>query len=113
MKLQTIKKRKDFILSNKSAKKYNSKNFILQKYKDKDQKNTSLMFGFTATKRIGNAVHRNKAKRRMKALITLFLKNDISSFDLSSNYVLIAKISLIKTSFVNLENEMKHCLNRL
>ena len=113
MKLQTLKKRKNFILSNQFAKKCHSKNFILQKYKDSEQKNINLRFGFTATKRIGNAVYRNRAKRRMKALITLFLKNDISSFDLRSSYVLIAKISLIQTSFANLENEMKHCLSRL
>ena len=113
MKIQTLKKRKNFILSNKFAKKCHSNNFILQKYKDPKQKNTNLKFGFTATKRIGNAVYRNRAKRRMKALITLFLKTDISSFDLSSSYVLIAKISLIETSFANLENEMKHCLSRL
>ena len=113
MKIQTLKKRKDFILSNKFAKKFNGNNFILQKYKDPEQKKANLRFGFTATKRIGNAVSRNRAKRRMKALIILFLKNNISSFDLSSSYVLIAKIGLIQTSFANLENEMKHCLNRL
>ncbi len=49
----------------------------------------------------------------MKALITLFLKNDISSFENGNSYVLIAKASLIKASFVNLKNEMKNCLNRL
>ena len=27
----------------------------------------SLQFGYTATKRLGNAVTRNKAKRRMRA----------------------------------------------
>ena len=113
MKLQTLKKRKNFILSNQFAKKCHSKNFILQKYKDPEQKNINLKFGFTATKRIGNAVYRNRAKRRMKALIILFLKNNLSSFDLSSSYVLIAKISLIQASFADLKNEMKHCLNRL
>ena len=113
MKLQTLKKRKDFILSSKFGTKFHSNNFILQKYKDAEQKNTDLRFGFTASKRVGNAVHRNRAKRRMKALITLFLKNDISSFDLSSSYILIAKISLIQAPFANLEKEMKHCLNRL
>ena len=49
----------------------------------------------------------------MKALIILFLKNNISSFDITSSYVLIAKISLIQASFADLKNEMKHCLNRL
>ena len=113
MKIQTLKKRKDFILSNKFAKKCHGDNFILQRYKDPEQKNSNLRFGFTATKRIGNAVYRNRAKRRMKALIILLLKNELSSFDLTSSYVLIAKINLIQASFTNLENEIKHCLNKL
>ena len=49
----------------------------------------------------------------MRSLISLFLKNDISSFENGNSYVLIAKASLIKASFVNLKNEMKNCLNRL
>ena len=113
MKLETLKKRKDFILSNKFSKKCHNINFILQKYNDPEQKNTNLRFGFTATKRLGNAVYRNRAKRRMKSLIMLFLKNHLSSFDLGSSYVLIAKTSLIQASFVNLANQLKHCLNRL
>ena len=36
MKLQTLKHRKDFVLSNKFAKKIFSKNFIIQKYTNSD-----------------------------------------------------------------------------
>ena len=50
MKLQTLKKRKDFIKLNKFGKKYYSINFILQKYTNLDQEEAGLKFGFTATK---------------------------------------------------------------
>jgi ribonuclease P protein component len=113
MKIETLKKRKDFISSNKFGKKFYTNNFILQKNKDSNNEISNVRFGFTATKRIGNAVNRNRAKRRMRSLISLFLKNDISSFENGNSYVLIAKASLIKASFVNLKNEMKNCLNRL
>ena len=108
MKIETLKKRKDFISSNKFGKKYYTNNFILQKNKDSNNEISNVRFGFTATKRIGNAVNRNRAKRRMRSLISLFLKNDISSFENGNSYVLIAKASLIKASFVNLKNEMKN-----
>ena len=50
MKFQTIKKRRDFVLSNKFGKKFFNKNFILQKYNQIEQDQPSLKFGFTATK---------------------------------------------------------------
>ena len=66
MKLVTLKKRRDFVLSNKHGQKTHNKNFILQEYYNPNISDQGLMFGFTATKRIGNAVKRNRAKRRMR-----------------------------------------------
>ena len=63
MKIKTLKKRKDFVLSNKFGQKSFNKNFILQKFSLPNQNNLDLMFGFTATKKIGNAVKRNREKR--------------------------------------------------
>ena len=113
MKLQTLKKRKEFVLSNKFAKKIFSKNFIIQKHTNLDDKDASLKFGFTATKKIGNAVSRNKAKRRMRSLVIRFIKEDLSCFDKQSSYVLVAKASLNKALFINLYSEMQQCLNKL
>ena len=113
MKLQTLKHRKDFVLSNKFAKKIYSKNFIIQKYTNSDSIDLNLKFGFTATKKIGNAVTRNRAKRRMRALVSRFVKEDINFFDNKSSYVLVAKSSLNKALFVNLYSEMQQCLNKL
>jgi len=113
MKLQTLKHRKDFVLSNKFAKKIYSKNFIIQKYTNSDNIDLNLKFGFTATKKIGNAVTRNRAKRRMRALVSRFVKEDINFFDNKSSYVLVAKSSLNKALFINLYSEMQQCLNKL
>ena len=113
MKLQTLKHRKDFVLSNKFAEKIYSKNFIIQKYTNSDSIDLNLKFGFTATKKIGNAVVRNRAKRRMRALVSRFVKEDINSFDNKSSYVLVAKSSLNKALFINLYSEMQQCLNKL
>ena len=113
MKLQTLKKRKEFVLSNKLAKKVFSKNFIIQKFTNLDDKDASLKFGFTATKKIGNAVNRNRAKRRMRSLVSRFIKENVSCFDNKSSYVLVAKASLNKALFINLHSEMQQCLNKL
>ena len=113
MKLQTLKKRKDFIKLNKFGQKYHSINFILQKYTNLYQEEVGLKFGFTATKKLGNAVIRNRAKRRMRSLITSCLKNDKNVFEGNSSYILVAKRPLIKASFTDLKNEIKESLNKL
>ena len=113
MKIQTLKKRKDFVLSNKFGKKIFNKNFILQKFSPQDYTILDPKFGFTATKKIGNAVKRNRAKRRMRSLISVFLKESAFLFDDTSTYILIAKKSLIKASFYDLKVEMRECLNKL
>ena len=113
MKIQTLKKRKDFVLSNKFSKKQHCNNFIIQKNKNLKEDDLSLRFGFTATKRIGNSVTRNRAKRRMRSLVSFFCKNKDISFNNGNNYVLIAKVNLVKTPFESLKNEMQNCLNKL
>ena len=113
MKIQTLKRRKDFVLANKFGKKIFNKNFILQKFSSSYNTSLDLKFGFTATKKIGNAVKRNRAKRRMRSLISIFLKENNYLFDDTSTYILIAKKSLIKASFLDLKAEMKECLDKL
>ena len=109
MKIVTLKKRRDFVLSNKLGKKSFTENFILLEYCTPDH---SLRFGFTATKRIGNSVKRNRAKRRMRALISGLLKEDKFMFKEKYSYVLIAKHSIIKASFFDMQNQLKECLSR-
>ena len=113
MKLVTLKKRRDFVLSNKHSQKTHNKNFILQKYCNPNISDKELMFGFTATKRIGNAVKRNRAKRRMRALISGLLKEDKILFKQKYSYVLIAKQSILKASFYEMHKQLRECLSRL
>ena len=113
MKLVTLRKRRDFILSNKLGQKAHNKNFILQEHCNPNISDQGLMFGFTATKRIGNAVKRNRAKRRMKALILSLLKEDNILFKEKCSYVLIAKQSILKASFFEMLIQLKQCLSRL
>ena len=113
MKLITLKKRRDFVLSNKHGQKTSNKNFILQEYFNPNLSDQGLMFGFTATKRIGNAVKRNRAKRRMRALILSLLKEDNILFKEKYSYILIAKRSILQASFFEIHNQLKQCLSRL
>ncbi|MDD2356490.1 MAG: ribonuclease P protein component [Thiovulaceae bacterium] len=58
--------------------------------------------GFTATKKIGNAVVRNRSKRRFRALFSEF-----SSYLNDGTYIFVAKVALQETSYLSLQNDFK------
>ena len=68
---------------------------------------TSIGVGYTASKKIGNAVRRNKAKRIMRELARKIIING----KINSYYVLIAKASLLNEKFNNLLNELEEKIN--
>ena len=64
----------------------------------------SIGVGYTASKKIGNAVKRNKAKRIMRELARKIIING----KINSYYVLIAKSSLLNEKFSELLLELKN-----
>ena len=63
--------------------------------------------GFTATKKLGNAVVRNRAKRRMRAAARLELAG-VTNHDI----VLVAREAIRKNSFVALRADLCAALDR-
>ncbi len=83
--LQHLRVRRDFLAAAKADKQVRL-GLVLQARRRDD--NASIRFGLTATKKIGNAVIRNRIKRRLRVLATsLLLKYGHSGFD----YVLIGR----------------------
>ena len=82
------------------------KNLNLQILINQDLKN-SIGVGYTATKKIGKAVKRNRARRIMKELAKkILIKGKINSY-----FVLIAKPSLLQTPFEDLFRELEDKIN--
>ena len=67
----------------------------------------SIGVGYTASKKIGNAIKRNRAKRIMRELARKIIIN----CKINSYYVLIAKPSLLSEKFENLIIELKKNIN--
>ena len=82
------------------------KNINLQILHNQNLEN-SIGVGYTASKKIGNAVRRNKAKRIMRELARKIIING----KINSYYVLIAKSSLLNEKFNNLLNEIEEKIN--
>ena len=69
-----------------------------------------LRVGFTATKKIGNAVKRNRARRRLRAAVReVLIGADTNSADL----VLVARQGTIARPYAELKTDIAACLRRL
>ncbi len=69
-----------------------------------------LRVGFTASKRVGGAVSRNRAKRRLRALAEEMLS---LGKNLSLDVVIIAKPSCVTAPFDELRRDLRFALKRL
>ena len=102
-KIASLSKNEDFksILSGKKiSNKYLT--IFFKKLSDKDE--TKLNISFITKKKIGNAVRRNKIKRRLKNIM-----NDASKkidLNLKYCYLLIAKISILNEPYENIKETL-------
>ena len=104
--LFTIKKRSTFVMIRNHGEFIKGKNMNIQILYNQDLENC-IGVGYTASKKIGNAVKRNKAKRIMRELARKIIING----KINSYYVLIAKTSLLEEKFDKLLLELKGKIN--
>ena len=82
---------------------------VIQNLKNVDNENPSR-FGFTASKKVGGAVQRNKAKRRMRSLV-YEMKNIFEQ--LGQDYVLIAKKETVNKKYSEIKNDLLKAVKKL
>lgn len=107
MKKQNIvKKSKDYNRIIKKRQGISNKYFIV----NKEQNNENIpKFGITFTKNIGNAVTRNKLKRRIKSIIDTNKKSYINN----ETYIIIAKKTALELNYKELENELINLMEKI
>ena len=105
--LEIIQKRSSFVMIREKGKLLQGKTFNVQFLEDQ-YLNNSIYVGFTATKKIGKAVKRNKAKRIMRELA----RKIIAKYGkINSYYVLIAKPPIFEIPFHSQEIELKELIS--
>ena len=102
----TIKKRSTFVMVRNEGEFIKGKNINIQVLHNQNLEK-SIGVGYTASKKIGNAVKRNKAKRIMRELARKIIINGKTN----SYYVLIAKSSLLEENFNSLLIELEEKIN--
>ena len=106
--LERLKQRKDF-LRLAHAKRVHSTSFVLQARDRGDAQ--ALRVGFTCSKKVGNAVARNRAKRRLREIARLILPR---FGQIGHDYVLIGRANVTaSTKFTALQDELLASLRKL
>ena len=111
IKFKSLNRSKDFIKILKK-KRMHTKYFTI--YFDKDSKNVNkyLNISFVMKKNIGNAVVRNKIKRRLKHAVQKISKNN-KLIDLNYTYVIFGKNNVYKDKFLNVFNEVNETFRKI
>ena len=110
MNTYLIKKKEDFAHVFRNGNFLNCSSFTINyAKKSKLARTSSPRFGVVASKKVGNAVQRNFAKRRTKALKNIFLNCGKNEFD----YILVAKKNLLNENFKMLSSQLEQTLSKI
>ena len=110
--IKRLKKRSEFRKVASTGRGKVTPGLILQSRKhtlleQKSNRTEPLRLGFTVSKKVGNAVERNRAKRRLKAVAqTVLPKKGASNVDL----VIIGRQNTLKRPFKNLLEDFENAL---
>lgn len=108
IKILTFKKRKDFLRVAKGSY-IATHNMVLQAAPSLSVSD-NIMVGYTATKKIGNAVIRNKSKRRLRAIAADVLeKLALPHVD----YVFVARLSTADCDFSELKRDTIYAIKKI
>jgi len=108
MTFPTLTKRADFLAANKAA--YQARPNVVVQARFRNDGDAAIRMGFTATRKTGNAVMRNRAKRRLReAARALLPQYGLPGYD----YVFIARDATRACVWQGLLDDVKRALIRL
>jgi ribonuclease P protein component len=105
-RIETIKEKKVFSQIIKEGELEKTKCFYLYYIYNSE---TKPLFGIAVSKKLGNAVIRNKLKRQFRNIID----NNKLLFPNNYNYIIMIKEASLSTSFKEIDNLMKQTLEKV
>ncbi len=115
IKFKSLNKREEFLKIFKK-KKINTKYFTIYFGKNlsnlKEDINKCLNISFIMKKKIGNAVTRNKIKRKLKNAVQKTSKQS-QLIDLNYTYVIVGKNNVYRDKFINILNEVNKTFKKI
>lgn len=113
MAIPILTKRSQFEHANQHGQRVPTKSIVLQFVSGVAPE--AIHFGFTATRKLGGAVVRNRAKRRMRAAVQEILHTETTKKPLlqaGCHYVFIARQAILDRDFAALVKDMRYALHQ-
>ena len=112
MRIATLKNRHDFLRVRAAARRWAAPGLVLQAapMPEVDAEEELVRVGYTASRRIGNAVARNRAKRRLRATVAHVMP---TSAQCGCDYVVIARAATLTRTFDALVGDLTAALARV
>jgi ribonuclease P protein component len=107
---QTIKARPEFLQLAKSGRKHASHTMVVQYGAPAVEADTTPVLGITVTKKVGNAVVRNRLKRQIRAAFQELTHNHQVK---AGRYVIIARDRAKHADFAKLQGDMHYCIRKV
>ena len=111
VKFKSLKHSKEFLKILKK-KKINTKYFTIYFDKNSSNLNKFLNISFVIKKNVGNAVTRNKIKRKLKYAVQK-ISRERQLIDLNYTYVIFGKNNVYKDKFVNVLKEVSTIFKKI
>lgn len=105
--MERLKRRRDFLAAAKGSH-VSTPGFILQERRGGDHGPARV--GFTVSRKVGNAVERNRLRRQLKEIVRLSATTGLTA---GSDYVLIGRRAGLEIPFVKLSVDYSGALKRL
>jgi len=105
--MERLRQRADFLAAATGIK-VPATAFVLQARKRTDD--GPVRFGFTVSKKVGNAVERNRVRRRLKEIVQL---SDTSRMQSGHDYVLVGRRAALKLPFDRIAQDFEGALRRM
>jgi ribonuclease P protein component len=105
--MERLRQRADFLAA-AAASKVTAPAFLLQARRRTDD--GPVRFGFTVSKKVGNAVERNRVRRRLREVVRRFAGNRTRT---GHDYVLIGRRAALKLPFDRMVQDFDGALRRL
>lgn len=109
-RVPTLKKRSDF-LRLRAGKRYSTKSLVLETKASVERAKTEVpRVGYTVTKKVGNAVVRNRIRRRLRDVVSqTFPAKALPNHD----YVIIGKYGALTQNFASIVKDLEQALDHV